>query len=173
MDWLAALAAPIPSVEREMERIETIELVHQVIDALPTAHREVAPLLPGGTAHQDHRRDAGHPRGDGKSRLHYARGVCGKASNGRQRSLPELAWNSREPDDPGKPDRLFRQALPPSGGRAEGGIGKRLGRQCFRDPNPDPAISGSLPLGWFPLGGGLIHSPGNLPQGGKPKGQAG
>ncbi len=93
LEWFSALAAPVASMEAEIERDEVIALVRQVIETLPQAHREVVVLfyleeLPIELIAET----LEIPAGTVKSRLHYARRKLREVLRRRQRGVPELAY---------------------------------------------------------------------------------
>ncbi len=93
MEWLSALAAPLPSMEREVERSEAIALVRTVIETLPAAHREVVVLFYlEELSIEEIAETLDIPVGTVKSRLHYARRRLRESVQRRERILPELAY---------------------------------------------------------------------------------
>ncbi len=93
MEWIGALANPLPSLEGMMEHNETLTLVRQVIAALPAPHREVVVLFYlEELSTEEIAETLDIPVGTVKSRLHYARRRLRESLQRRQRSMPEIAY---------------------------------------------------------------------------------
>jgi RNA polymerase sigma-70 factor (ECF subfamily) len=93
LDWFSGLQTSLPTPDRKAEENETVNLVHEVIEELPSSHRTVVVLYYlENLSLKEIGRILEIPEGTVKSRLHYARNRLKDRLTRRQRPVPEMVY---------------------------------------------------------------------------------